>query len=137
MKEIEYKIIDSVFGEFNQELIGDKVKLQNKVNKYQRMIDMINYLQPVEEIKEEVKEEFFSHELYTVKVTNNEEFLCVLDHLHKGNSEYHKNSFKKYSENGVYYIGINSQDWFYNHKNNHTQNPEITFEQFKKYVLNK
>ena len=46
MKEIENKIKDSIFGEFNQELIGDKVKLQNKVNKYQRMIDMINYLQP-------------------------------------------------------------------------------------------
>lgn len=49
MKEIENKIKDSVFGEFNQELIGDKVKLQNKVNKLQRIIDMINYLQPIEE----------------------------------------------------------------------------------------
>ena len=49
MKEIKNKIKDSIFGEFNQELIGDKVKLQNKVNKLQRMIDMINYLQPIEE----------------------------------------------------------------------------------------
>lgn len=47
MKEIKNKIKDSVFGEFNKELIGDKVKLQNKVNKYQRMIDMINHLQPL------------------------------------------------------------------------------------------
>lgn len=47
MKGIKKKIKDSILGEFNQELIGDKVKLQNKVNKLQRMIDMINYLQPV------------------------------------------------------------------------------------------
>ena len=49
MKEIKNKIKDSIFGEFNQELIGDKVTLQNKVNKLQRMIDMINYLQPLKE----------------------------------------------------------------------------------------
>ena len=131
MKEIKKKIKDSIFGDFNRDLIGDKVTLQNKVNKLQRMIDMINYLQPIEE------EEFVLLEYYTVKVTNNEEFLLVLDHLHKGAKTYHKIGFQKHSENGIYFIGINRDGWFYNSKNNHKENPEITFEQFKKYVLNK
>ena len=130
MKEIKKKIKDSIFGDFNQELIGDKVTLQNKVNKFQRMIDMINYLQPIE------KEEFVLPEYYTVKVANNEDFLFVLDYLCKDAESYHKEGFKKHSENGIYYIGNSSEGWFYNHTNNNTQNPEITFEQFKKYVLN-
>lgn len=131
MKEIKKKIKNSILGDFNQELIGDKVKLQNKVNKLQRMIDMINYLQPIE------KEEFVLPEYYTVMVTNNDEFLFVLDHLYKGTETFHRNGFKHYSKNGFYYIGNSSEDWFYNHQNNYKENPEITFEQFKKYVLNK
>lgn len=134
MKEIKNKIKDSIFGDFNQELIGDKLTLQNKVNKLQRMIDMINYLQPNEDTE---VDDFVFPELYTVKVTNNDEFLYVLDHLHKGDEKFYRNAFKNYADNDVYYIGINNEGWFYNYKNNHTQNPEITFEQFKKYVLNK
>lgn len=134
MKEIKKKIKDSIFGEFNKELIGDKVKLQNKVNKLQRMIDMIDYLQPVEDTE---VDDFVLPEYYTVKVTNNDEFLYVLDHLYKGGETFYKNGFKNYSQNGVYYIGNSSEGWFYNYPNNHKENPEITFEQFKKYVLNK
>lgn len=137
MKEIKKKIKDSIFGEFNQELIGDKIKLQNKVNKLQRMIDMINYLQPIEEVKEEVKEEFFLPEYYTVKVTNNDEYLFVLDHLYKGCETIYRTGFRNYSKNGVYYIGNSMSGWFYSYPNKHKENPEITFEQFKKYVLNK
>ena len=50
MKEIKNKILDCLANEnFNQELIGDKVKLQNKINKLQKLIDAINVLQPLED----------------------------------------------------------------------------------------
>lgn len=122
MKEIKNKIKDSIFGEFNQELIGDKVKLQNKVNKLQRMIDMINYLQPIEE-----KQEFVLPEKWAVKD-------C------KEVSEYASKRF-----NCAY--SVSSDGWFLNvneYNNNYQFKSliidgytEITFEQFKKYVLNK
>lgn len=48
MKEIKNKILESIANEeFNNELIGDKIKLQNKINELQKLIDVINILQPV------------------------------------------------------------------------------------------
>lgn len=48
MKEIKNKILESISNEeFNNELIGDKIKLQNKINELQKLIDVINVLQPV------------------------------------------------------------------------------------------
>lgn len=120
MKEIEYKIIDSVFGEFNQELIGDKVKLQNKVNKLQRMIDMINYLQPVEDTE---VDEFVLPERWCIKLTKDN---IKLLSKWRGNDYLYK--IELY---GYVHCDKNWQPTIYN---GYT---EITFEQFKKYVLNK
>lgn len=117
MKEIKNKIKDSIFGDFNQELIGDKVKLQNKVNKLQRMIDMINYLQPVEE------EEFVLPEKWCVKLTKDSIKLLL---KWRGNS---------YLYSGELYGYLHCDKlWFAAIYDGCT---EITFKQFKKYVLNK
>ena len=130
MKEIKKKIKDSIFGDFNQELIGDKVTLQNQVNKLQRMIDMINYLQPIEE------KEFVLPKKWCV-FRNEENDKIINDWFSKEDNNKH----------GFYFIGSNSflcssqinyNDWIPMER----QTPEygyteITFEQFKKYVLNK
>ena len=48
MKEIKNKILESIANEqFNPELIRDNIKLQNKINELQKLIDVINVLQPV------------------------------------------------------------------------------------------
>src|SRR6478752_5312169 len=126
MKEIKNKIKDSIFGEFNQELIGDKVKLQNKVNKLQRIIDMIDYLQPVEDTE---VDDFVLPEKW-----------AVLDN--KKVSEWAGKTFncsEKY--NGNKYLNVqnlkqcNQDYWFDGYI--YDGHEEITFEQFKKYVLNK
>lgn len=121
MKEIKNKIKDSIFGDFNQELIGDKAKLQNKVNKLQRMIDMINYLQPIEE-----KQDFVLPNSWAVKDCEKV-------------SEYASKRFNCSNS-------VSSDGWFLNvneYNNNYQFKSliidgytEITFEQFKKYVLN-
>lgn len=130
MKEINNKIIDSVFGEFNQELIGDKVKLQNKVNKLQRMIDMINYLQPV---KEE-EEEFVLPENWCIKRDDN-------------NTELITNYFRELHNFDYAELDRNRNNPYLYHSQilgrgqSNREIPqgytEITLEQFKKYVLNK
>lgn len=124
MKEIKNKIKDSIFGEFNQELIGDKVKLQNKVNKYQRMIDMIDYLQPVEE-----KEEFILPEKWCV--LDNEKVSKWASKVFDCSDTYHGNKYLN-----VQNLKQCNQDyWFADYI--YDGHEEITFEQFKKYVLNK
>lgn len=122
MKEIKKKIKGSIFGEFNQELTGDKVKLQNKVNKLQRMIDMINYLQPIQE-----KEEFVLPNNWAVKD-------C------KEVSEYASKRFNcadSVSSDG-WFLNVNEYNNDYHFRSIINDDyTEITFEQFKKYVLNK
>ncbi|AXF52370.1 MAG: hypothetical protein [Caudoviricetes sp.] len=123
MKEIKQKIKDCIFTEFNQELIGDKVKLQNKVNKLQRMIEMINYLQPIEE-----KDNFVLPEKW-----------CVLDN--KTVSKWAGKIFGCSTTcHGNKYLNVKNlkdiqQDYWFDDYiyDGHT---EITFEQFKKYVQN-
>ena len=117
MKEIRKKIKDSIFGEFNRELIGDKVTLQNKVNKLQRMIDMINYLQPVEQ------EEFILHEKWCIKLTKDN--IKLLSKWRGNDCLYGGELFG--------YLHCD-KIWFPTIYDGYT---EITFEQFKKYVLNK
>ena len=125
MKEIKKKIKDSIFGDFNQELIGDKVTLQNKVNKLQRMIDMINYLQPIE------KEDFVLPEKWCVRI--NSIYKQELYDYARSKDDFDDSlGFEGYlintNEDNTY------QHWGKPQKEGYT---EITFEQFKKYVLNK
>lgn len=128
MKEIKNKIKDSIFGEFNHELIGDKVKLQNKVNKLQRMIDMINYFQPIEE-----KENFVLPDLWCIKRNDNNTELITnyFNKLHNFNYyELKYNTFNPY----LYHSKISGKGSSSNSVPKYYT--EITFEQFKKYVLN-
>lgn len=129
MKEIKNKIKDSIFGEFNQELIGDKVKLQNKVNKLQRMIDMINYLQPIEE-----KEDFVLPENWCVLITEDNKNTFQQYMIQN------KNKYNGYTDEwevlaGFYFVNPLNSD--FNSTRLNESYSEITFEQFKKYVLNK
>lgn len=128
MKEIENKIKDSIFGDFNKELIGDKVKLQNKVNKYQRMIDMINYLQPVEDTE---VDDFVLPEKWCVEINS-------INAVELYNYARSKDDFD-YSVGFKGYLINTSKDNTYQHwgKSQNEGYTEITFEQFKKYVLNK
>ena len=128
MKEIKKKIKDSIFGEFNQELIGDKVKLQNKVNKLQRMIDMINYLQPIE------KEEFVLPERWCIKRDENNtelitNYFCELHNFDYAELDCNRNNPYLYHSK---ILGSGSSN-----REIPQGYTEITFEQFKKYVLNK
>lgn len=131
MKEIKNKIKDSIFGEFNQELIGDKVKLQNKVNKLQRMIDMINYLQPNE------KEEFILPEKWCVIGNNQKEYDLISKYVRKNGGEHYTDEANFPLEHIPYFK--NSEYVTSNFKTSPINKgyTEITFEQFKKYVLNK
>lgn len=125
MKEIKQKIKDCIFTEFNKELIGDRIKLQNKVNKLQRMIDMINYLQPNEE-----KEEFVLPEKWCVKCLTDNERDILEPYFYKSplNREINKLPLF-YTKDGVSGSGFSSRNfWDYE---------VITFEQFKKHVLKK
>lgn len=127
MKEIKNKIKDSIFGEFNQELIGDKVKLQNKVNKLQRMIDMIDYLQPVEDTE---LDDFVLPEKWCIKSGN----YLVVDFFNKNGSYKGTYTNDELSYNFAHYPktkGVTTQSFI---DDGYT---EITFEQFKKHVLNK
>ena len=122
MKEIKKKIKDSIFGDFNQELIGDKVTLQNKVNKLQRMIDMINYLQPVQE-----EEEFVLPEKWCVKHSKE-----TLDWIRK-NAEHYGEYITK-CDYYNYPCDVRCNNSSYIVPLGYTK---ISVEQFKKYVLNK
>lgn len=134
MKEIKNKIKDSIFGEFNQELIGDKVKLQNKVNKLQRMIDMINYLQPVED--NEV-DEFVLPERWCVIGSNQKEYDLISKYVRENGGRHYTDEENFPLEHIPCFI--NSRYVTSNFKTSPVNKDytEITFEQFKKYVLNK
>lgn len=136
MKEIKNKIKNSIFGEFNQELIGDKVKLQNKVNKYQRMIDMINYLQPIEE-KIEEKEEFVLPEKWYVIGNNQEEYDLISKYVRKNGGSHYTKKENHPLEHIPYFIGKTYETSNFKTSPINRGYTEITFEQFKKYVLNK
>lgn len=126
MKEIKNKIKDSIFGDFNQELIGDKVKLQNKVNKLQRMIDMINYLQPIEE-----KEDFVLPYKWCIKNGNQD----VVDFFNRYGINKGIYTASELSNNYAHFPSVLER--YTTNKYKQKGYTEITFEQFKKYVLNK
>lgn len=126
MKEIKNKILDCLANEnFNHELIGDKVKLQNKINKLQKLIDVINVLQPLED-------EFILPDKYY--------FLCETELEFKKALNYFKNKYKDNfnyeSRNGTYMAEKNGDYGFHHYKEYYKEFTEITFNQFKKYVLN-
>ena len=50
MKEIKRKILECLANnEFNTELTGDKVTIQNKINELQMLLDCIHTLEPIKE----------------------------------------------------------------------------------------
>lgn len=135
MKEIKNKILDCLANEnFNQELIGDKVKLQNKINKLQKIIDVINVLQPLED-------EFVLPKQYYFLCETELEFETALNYFkNKYKSFFKHTSFKDYfaykSFKGFYVAEKDGDFGYHNNTEHYKKFTEITFEQFEKYVLN-
>lgn len=122
MKEIEQKILNSLYGEFDNELLGDRVKLQNLIN-------AIDKLAPVQ------IEEFVLPEKWCVRGNNQKEYDLISKYVRKnGGSHYTKK--ENFPLAHIPYFTGNTYE-----TSNFKESPisrgytEITFEQFKKYVL--